>query len=352
MTDELTLIVNQASYRGWLSVEIERSLDQFAHRFSLRYLDREDQPWSVIPGAECSIRWGQEIMITGHVNRSRAAASESEWVLSCEGRSLTGDLVDCSSVHKTGAWTNKTAAQIIKDLCDPYGITVTLDVTDTEVFGRFAIEEGETVHETIDRLCKVRAFLPVTQPDGNILLTRIGQGALYTLDVAQAVAFEILPDDSGRHSEYLLRAVGIGSEADALVKASAIDDTVMRFRPLVVIGDAPSGSTAAKNRAQWEANVRAGRSERLRYTMLGAVNAANVTYQPGDLYAIQDDELGVDEIMVCERAVLRNSNSELLTELEFTRPEAYSQLTYPKVNLTARTKRGKVITKKTHRGGL
>jgi prophage tail gpP-like protein len=352
----IRLVVDGLSYEGWISVEIERALDDFAQRFSLRYLDRwasDQQPWPIRAGAACTVVYGDETLITGYVNRARFTASGDAWTLSADGRSKTGDLVDCSATHATSFWRNKTASAIASDLVAPFGLSVRVEgADDTQLYPRFGLEEGESVHAALDRLCKVRALVPTTSPGGDVVLKQLGTGgSAILLQTEQAIQHELSEDDSDRFSAYLVRATGVGTVEQAFSKAVASDPAVKRFRPLVVIGDAPAGTVQAKTRAEWERNIRAGRSEKLRYTMPGALAIDGHTYTPGKLYHISDSMLGVDETLVCSRAVLRAAERELVTDIELCRPETYAALSYPKKILTGRTKTGRAIVKKTKRGG-
>lgn len=335
----IVLTVDGKRFDGWLSAEVEKSLDQFAHRFSLSYLDRwNGDPWQIRAGSACTVSWDQTLLVTGHVNRARFRASENEWMLSADGRSLGGDLCDASAVHATGSWSAKSMKQIADDLLKPYGKTATVR-GDDEPFARFALEDGETVFAAIDRMAKVRALLPLQTADGNVTIGRVGTGSVAKLDMTYVITSQLAEDDSDRHSEYLVRGIG----ADG-AKAVARDGAVKRYRPLVVIGDAPSNTARAMVRAEWERNIRAGRSERVMYTLRGAH-----LHEPGQLMQITDPVLGVDERMILVRTVLRSSERELVTEYELGRPEAYQPLEYPEKLLSGRTKRGKAIRHRTVR---
>lgn len=353
--NQLRLEIDGVKFEGWLTVEVERSLDSFAHRFSLRYLDRwQQEPWPIRRGAACTLSYGDELLVTGHVNRAHFRAGPGEWTLSAEGRSATGDLVDCSATHATGSWANRTASQITADLIAPFGLTVKVqaDAPDTQLFPRFALEVGESVHSALDRLCKVRALLPITSAQGQVELLQVGTGNVLDFPLDSAIERMYEEDDSERFSAYLLRATGVGSVAEAYVQATYMDPGVARFRPLVVIGDSPSNTAQAKTRATWEANVRAGRSERVRFVMRGLTDGRGLTYVPGRLYAVRDPVLGVDETLVVARAVARVGEKEAVTELEFARPDAYTTLAYPSKLLVLQSKTGIRRVKKTKRGGL
>lgn len=353
----IRLIVDGSVYEGWISAEIDRSLGDFASRFSLGMLDRwtpETKPWPIRTGAKCTVNWDSEVLITGYVNRVNMVATADGWQLSAEGRSLAGDLVDASAVHKTGHWKAKTASAIAKDLLAPYGLSLSVDGLDLDTYPRFALQEGESVHAALDRLCKVRALLPISKPDGGVRLfsADFPSGAVLPLAVDEAQSRGFSENDSDRFSEYLLRSTGVGTPEEAFAKAEISDPGVARFRPLVVVGDAPSQTAQAKVRAQWECNVRAGRAESLDYTFYGAVNSFGKTYAPGQKYVIRDDLFGVDGIFLLDRAILSAGEESLRSVLSFVRPEAYSQLPYPKKKLAGKTKLGKQIFKKTQRGGL
>lgn len=346
----IRLTVDGRVYEGWISVEVERSMDEFANRFSLGYLDRwttEQEPWPIRKGAKCVVSWRNTVLVTGYVNRTNMQADEKTWQLSAEGRSL-GDLVDCSATHTTGHWKNRTATQIATDLCKPFGITVTSDLPDLEPFPRFTLQEGETVHDAIERLCKVRALLPMSTPDGNVrLFNGDAPGPVYTLNPAAAKSRGYGEDDSDRFSTYLMRATGVGSALEAFTKAQVADIGVERFRPLVVVSDAPANTKQAKLRAQWEANVRAGRGETLSYVFQAVEDGTGKPYRAGDKYRIKDDLFGVDEVMLVRRATVRSGEEDLETRVDFVRPETYAQLAYPSKKLVKKTTR-----KKTKRGGL
>lgn len=332
----IRLVVNGESFDGWLSAEIERSLDEFAQRFSLRVLP--DNPITVAMGDFCSVYSDDDLLITGYVNRVSIRVTSDDYVVSIEGRSTTGDLVDCSAIHETGHWSGKTGNQIASDLCVPFGISVTGVASDP--FEAFALEPGESVHDALDRLGKVRGLLPVTRATGQVQLLRVTdtRPTDEQLDLSRCIQRSVMYDESERHSEYRLRAVGSGKN----VAAVALDPEVLRYRPLVVISDAPADTAKAKVRAQWEANIRAGRSERVHYALIG-VNTAEC----GTIFPVWDNILGIDEQLVLTRSTIRSNQQELITEFELCRPETYSVLEYPKTLLTGRKKSGKQIVHKT-----
>lgn len=327
----LRLEVDGQSFQGWLTAEVERELDSFAQRFSLTYLGQVlNDPWAIRSGDKCQLFWNNTPLITGYVNRARSRASDDEWMLAVEGRSTTQDLVDCSAVHKTGSWTDRTPSQIANELSKPFGITVQVDAQDSnEPFTRWVLEAEETVHDVFDRICKQRAMLPVTTPEGNAAFVRVGEGDAMPMPLAAAFTREMTEDDSTRHSEYRVYSSGKGHE-----KAVVLDEGVIRYRPIIILSDSKAASKGMRDRGVWERNVRAGRSERLRYQLMGVHTA-----QPGQMIAVKDPVLGVDDLLVLTSTVITVNENEATTTWDLARPESYQTREYPPKKLTRRKMR-------------
>lgn len=343
----LILDVDGEQYDNWITAEVELSLDTIATRFSMKYLDRRagsvsDQfpSGSIVVGTQCVVSLGDRPLFVGYIDRLTQTLSGDDRIWVAEGRSKTGDLVDCSAVHKTSTWQNKTALEIIADLCEPFDIRV-FSEPDNERFKRFAIIEGESAFSAIDRICKVRGLIPISSSQGSLLLTRLGEGSSTPLPTELMISRTIEQDITDRYSDYLSHS----SDVDG--KGSKQDPAVTRYRPLVIVPSVPSTAPQQETRVQWELAIRAGRSERYRCTMLGLVDQEGRPYSTGQLYAVEDIQLGIQEILCCARAVFRVSDSEAVTELELCRPESYSLRDYPEKLLSGTTKRGKKLVKRT-----
>ena len=357
MTDQITLTVDGEIFAGWVDVRIDRSLDRFAHSFDLSYVDRwadAVQPWPIRVYSSAQIKYGNHLLITGQVDVSTMRVSARDWSLRAAGRSKTGVLADCSAIHGAGTWKNKRAIEIARDLVAPYGLTVAISIPDNEVLRRFTIEEGETVQAALDRLAKNRGYLCHTLPDGNLGWMRLDAfiGVVADVPVADAISREVHEDGQERFSEYHLRAQSFGEGADGEAttikkKYDGVTDTgVPLHRPLVVVADSAATHAQLKQRAEWERNVRAGRAVRYRASFPGILDARGFPWSPGDLHNIRDAALGVDERMLVVSAQISVSDNELITEVDFARPESFSLLEYPDDILNRVTKKGRPKVKK------
>jgi len=244
---QLTLAIDGRHYGGWLDVEICRSLDRFSHTFSLGYTDQwvdNNEPWPIRDGAACQVFFGKELLITGYVNSAQWSVTAEAWELNAHGRSLSGDLEDCSVLSDVSSWKFAPPITIVNKLIEPYGIKAISTVSQALLpIEFFQLNEGETVHDAIDRLCKALALLPVSRPDGNIELVRgagtwqksrdpkallpgaeqvkstfnrrnplgagtlaasisVGTGASLVVPTAEAIQRRLDTDDQNRYSDY------------------------------------------------------------------------------------------------------------------------------------------------------
>lgn len=389
--DQLTLAVDGQRYAGWLDVSIDRSIDRFTHTFSLQYTDRWvefNQPWPIREGSECQVFFGNHLLVTGYVNTCSWIVSETEWQLHSQGRSLSGDLEDCTAIVDDGFWKFTPPIVIVNKLIAPFGMKAISTVSQALLpLERFELDEGETVHDAIERLCKGLALLPISRPDGNIELVRgagtwqrsrdpkqllpgasevktpfnrrnpIGAGTLaasissgggpsLVLPTHEAIERRLDVNDQDRYSDY----TAIGQSRGTRFRASKIvtrmkeavkDSAANRYRPLVVIAKHSLASTDnLKARATWEKNIRAGRS--MRYSMLvpGVLAPNKKPYEPGTYCSVSDPAFGIDNTMILVSAHVRGSARSLVTELELTLPEAYSTLEYPAKPVNKKAKPG------------
>ncbi len=364
----------------------------FTHQFHLKYTDRwadGNEPWPIREGAKAQIFFENNLILTGHVNCATWELTDRDWSLTAKGRSASGDLEDCSAIAGTGHWKLGIPIVIINQLLADYKLKAISTVSQALLpMDHFALQEGETVYDAIDRLCKALALLPISRPDGNIELvrgsgiwqksagplellrkahTRIpprgladkltgtgaasisvgGGGPTLVVPVETAVHRRLETNDQHRHSEYFAIGQSRGSrfragKIVAVMKDQVKDPAIKRHRPLLLLAHHGVTSQAQlKDRATWERNVRAGHA--LRYvTLIPGVNAPNgKPWEPGTYCSVTDEALGLDSTMILVRANIRANSKDLATELEFTLPEAYSTLAFPAKVVNKQSKKEK-----------
>ena len=330
---DVELVVNGNIYSGWESVSLTRSMEQFAHTFSLDYTDRwlaSGKPLPINEGAECRVQYKGNPVVTGYVDDNNAQYDATSRTASIDGRSKTGDLVDCSAIHKTGSWRDAKFDVVARNLCEPFGITVEAAADVGTALRRFAIQQGESAYEALERAARMRGVLLFTSPTGNLAITRAGK--VRTKTAIERGVNVIAGGRRGswreRFSQYIFKSQIAGDndfngEHAAFIKVESKDAGISRYRPMLIIGEAQESKAELQKRADWERNVRRGRSLRLVYTVYGWTNAEGL-WTPNTLAAVRDNVFDIDtELLIVSTRMLRDNNGTR-TELELMAPESLS----------------------------
>lgn len=334
----VTLAVEGALHRGWETVTLKRSIETFAGEFDVSLTDRwadADAPARQIKtGAAVKVTVGAsaEPVISGWIDAVSQHYDEKTREITITGRDRTGDLVDCSAFHPGGHWTNAKLELIVWDLVKPFKINVRSEVDTGAPLPRFAIQQGETVHSAIDRACKQRAVLAVSDGRGAIVLTRAGKKTSATLlrlgGTIEAAQAEF--DDRERFSDYIAKGQQgfnrAGSAKAAVTpKAIARDEEITRYRPMILRGETESASGDLQKRVEWERNVRAGRSRKVTYTVPGwHQTPGGPLWDINLLVPVSDSFLHLDETLLIAGLTFRQGvESGTVTELEVVRKEAF-----------------------------
>lgn len=278
---ELVLEVNNKEFTGWASVRVSRSLEQCTGTFSLGLtLDKGGNQLNMInEGDKCIILFKTDYgpvsripIMEGYINRKSGKVDANSVSLTVSGEDVTQDLVECSAVIPSNGWTAATLIKICKDLAKPYDLGVE-DYTDSEkVFKNFKIQDGETCFEVIERAARQEGVLPISNRFGNLVLTYSAEAnGPITKDLYEGGEFanvlELNRDIniSERFSNYTFKGQNSGNgkkwtkDTTRLI-AKASDSGITRHRPTIVLSESKTDAQRLQKRANWEAQVRAGRS--------------------------------------------------------------------------------------------
>ena len=277
-SDPIALTVDGARWQGWTDMRVVRSIEAVSGTFDLTLtvdgIGAETPRHRLSPGQPCTVEIGGEVVITGYIDDIAPQMNASSHGVSVRGRDASGDLVDCSAQWPpSGEFASVTVLALAEALARPFGVAVRADVDVGEPLARWRIQEGESVWECLERACRHRALLAVSDGQGGIVLTRAdaatASGAnLRPGDVLEAGATFSLRE---RYSEYILKGQRPLEDSYLVSQAAAEtaqtpDPAVPRHRPLVVVAE--DGADIA-DRAAWEATTRAGRGLRAEVTVAG-----------------------------------------------------------------------------------
>lgn len=328
---DASLTVNGKVHSGWTEVSVTRSMETLAHTFDLTFTERwsdDSEPVPIREGDECELKIDAETIITGYVDDASIDYDANDHTMRVSGRSKTGDLVDCSAIYKKGAWAKQDIETIANNLCGPFGIGVTLQVSAGDKFPKFNLEDGETVFEALERACRLRGLVMNTSADGELVFTSIGALSTktvieYGVNVLKGARAATWKD---RFSKYIVKAQSEGDDdnrgsAISQAKVEVTDDVIDRYRPLIIQSECNAIGTGLSKRAAFERNVRAGRAQRLKYTLDGWENDDGI-WAPNTIVRVKDTLLDADAEMLVVSVRLSKGADGTNTELELCDPMA------------------------------
>jgi len=336
MSEPVTLQIADQVYDGWTAVSISRSIETIAGVFDLTLTDRWPGQTTARPiraGEPCQVLIGQDIVITGHIDDARPSFGDGRHSVRASGRDATGDLVDCSAENSGGEWKDQTLTRICEILCEPFGMTVSADTDVGKPFASFALNEGETVFEAIERACRMRAVLPISDGRGGVHLVRAENAPRISDILKTGPDGNILAGGGGasmkdRFSKITVKGQSQGGdltspEDNAEPVAQAVDPGVGRYRPLTVLAEDQGDAAAFKDRARWEASVRRARGRKANVTVQGWRRPGGALWQPPATVAVDIPELGLATDMLISAVAFTLDQAGSRTELTLAPAKAF-----------------------------
>jgi len=302
MKDDLTLRIGGADIQGWQQIRVTRGVERVPSDFEIVMTERfpgELHAVSVAPGAECEVLLGDDVVITGYVDRFAPGISASGHQVRVSGRGKCCDLVDCSAEWPGGQINGTSALDIASKLAAPYGISVALapGVDPGPAIPQFNLILGETAWELIERVCRYAALLAYELPDGSLLLNQVGteaqaSGFTQGQNVQSASIQYGMDMRYSRYVAFLQSVENLSDQSPGGVDGNQLalvdDATVTRHRQMDIIAEAGAGGQlVAKARAHWERARRWGRSFVCRLTADSWRDADGNLWQPNMLAPLE-----------------------------------------------------------------
>ncbi len=338
MADGIELIVDGRAFGGWTDASVSVGIDSLASSFTLELTLRDPgaldvATWPIKAGALCQIRIGGETVISGYLDRLESSLGAESHTISASGRSKAADLIDCSAVHSPASWSNKKLEAIATDLAAPFGLSVTAKADTGAPFKSFAVQQGESIFECIERMLKMRGLLAVSTPDGNVeIISPKPVGSAVTIREGEHIeALSGRHDVSQRFSKYLVKGQAAGDDdhngkAVSQVKAEASDPGVARARTLIIIAEDQATTSSLQARAKWEATVRAAQSQGAEVTLPGWHDPNGKLIQCMSLWNLIAPSAWIDAQMMAASVTYTISDGGSRTVLSLVHPDAYSQM--------------------------
>ena len=290
---DLTLNIGGRSLSGWTDVRVTLGIERMPSDFEISMTELfpgQAQSLVVQPGDSCQVLLGTDPVITGYVDRFIPSAAPNEHRIAVAGRAKSCDMVDCSAEWPGGQISGASALSIAQKLAQPYGISVVGKVDTGPPIPQFNLTIGETAYAIIERVARYRGLLVYDLPDGTVTLAQAGSGAMASGvvlggDTGNAQRATATYSQDQRYSVYqaflqsmdTLQDIGQGGNLLATVN----DPGVKRHRLKTIIAEAGGGGLdVAKQRANWEAARRGGRSYRIDATVDSWRDSAGTLWTP------------------------------------------------------------------------
>jgi prophage tail gpP-like protein len=313
--DLISLKINGKDFnKDWDNIKVTRSLDQMCSSFD--FTTTQDTPfdpqaWPIQMGAECTVYVADTLVSTGYIEDINIDYNKDSHTVTVAGRDKTADLVDCSRVSGATSWSDVSVLSVIKELCRPHGITVSVSPNATAAMGRglhkaIKFDVGSPIIEKILMLTKIFEVFPMSTEDGNLLLTQTG--TIVNIDVLKRgvniLTGALKQSNKERFSHYYVKGIGIVNDSKTpndWVKNNSrfVDPEIneLRYRPMASVAQTDVDIAGCKGRAQWEAKYRAANSRLYGYTVQGWTQSDGKTlWKPNTLVQIDDPTFGIPNV--------------------------------------------------------
>lgn len=349
---EVTLTVNGFEYGGWKSIRITRSIESLAGQFTLDVSDRwggNDDPWTIFEEDPCQVAIDGQVVIDGYIDKPSLGAEGNARTLSYTGRDRAAALVDNSADLAQWTFHNLNLAEFATKLAKPFGITVYVEGEFVlPPIPKIVVSPGEKIYEAIKKAAGAAGVLLVSDGAGDVTITR-GPGpgvtsmrAAALVEGSNILGGSVERDPVERFYKYVVLTQVAGTDeayGDATrVRAEAFDLGVRRKERVLVIRSEKGYSLAdARKRADWEARVRAARSETLIATVQDWKQPDGSLWPLNALTHVTAPKLfGVDEDLLISRIDHTIANGGgTTTQLHLMRPDAFTP--EPKATVKAST---------------
>lgn len=314
MNDEKPeILLDGVIYNDWQKCAINLSIDDIADTFAVTATEFRPDHGDALKAV---VRYGKETILTGHIETIDISTVPDQEGVRLSGRSDAGDLVDCSAIVAGGELRKLTLLEAARVLCKPFGITVRALVDTGAAFDKIKVEQGESVSQVLDRICRERGFNAWSDGDGGIVLGRPGWGRAQTsLRMRFTDGGQLRRDNniielsstltlSNRFDRLIMRSQAATTDTDfglsaAQPEATARDDAVGRYRPKIITSDGAGTAADLQKRVDWEVARRVGKSTSVRYTVEGWRQVAGGDlWRPGLLVSVVDEPTNINSDML------------------------------------------------------
>ena len=293
--NRLTLIIGGNHLTGWEEVEVTLRAEGFPNSFEIKASMQPGDQLPVSEGAPCQVKLGNDVVITGYVDKIIDSCSDTSHSVTISGRGKTQDLVDCGAEWPSGQLIGGNAQTIATNLAQVYGIDVVMvnSVAPGPDVAQWPLNYGETAAEIIQRVARNAGILAYEDHLGRLAFAAAGSvqaasGIAYGDNVQESTVTRSMEQ---RFSEYVCCTQSLAAYGDLPGKDfydTEHDPNVPRHRRMYLVVEqvATDPEAFTKLRAQWEVARRAGRANPVTATIDAWRDSAGQLWTPNTLIPV------------------------------------------------------------------
>ena len=334
---DVQLLVQGKVYTGWKSISVSRTIESLSGSFSLDVSDQHVDDalvWPIEEEDECLVKIDDQTVIDGWVTKRSPSFRGNSRSLSYHGKDKSSALVECSAVLDDWSFLRKTVVEIARKLAAPYGIKVFVQagLELLKAPRKVVVSQGETSFEVLSAVAKASGVMMVSDGKGGILITRggIDRASQNLIEGENLIGASLDSDASERFKRYIVSTQIPSTDnahgKESSVRTEATDEWVRRTdRTLLIRPDTGLTKEYARQRADWEARMRAARATSVPAIVHGWQQSDGALWPLNVLIYVKSQTLRVDEDMLISRAdhTLDDSGGEI-TVLGLVRPDAFT----------------------------
>ncbi|UJX40878.1 phage tail protein [Desulfovibrio sp. JY] len=257
--ERITLRVAGREHRDWTSYRIESHLITPADAWRVTLGIPADRiPATVRPWAAMEACLGQDVVLTGRIDRIEREVAKGQHALTLSGRDGASVLVDCSAPVFTRR--KVTLTEVVDLAVRPLGVSkVRVDVTNARE--KVEIEPGMTAWDALGQACEANGCWAWFEPGGVLVVGGPDYAAAPVATLVMrfdgtgnnVLSLAVTEDVSGRYSEVTVLGQSHGTETtDGKhdIQHRETDPDVPGYRPLILVAGDCDGAAEAKRRAQ------------------------------------------------------------------------------------------------------
>lgn len=331
----ITITINGIKFGGWKTAKITRSMDSICRVIDLTVTDR----WAVNkmmaqikPNDTFQGFIGDIKVLDGYIDRFSPSFNINGESITLQARDKSADLIDCSAEHRTGEWIGLKIDRIARDICNKFGIKLTVDshVDIGAGLPFFRIEQGMKAFEAIQKICSLRGVMPISDDAGGIILTQASTTKIQSqlvegINIKEATATY---DATERYSKYTVKAQAddtqnIFENGGFDISGTVTDENIKRYRPIVIVEGAPIDAGTCQTVAKWELAKARGKSRNYSITVKDLLQESGELWPINKLVHLKSERLAVDEDLLISNVVSNVDSTGQFTELTLVPREAY-----------------------------